>query len=113
MSLYSEKSDHVINLSKLYREFSLQIERTSKVNLLSMQNIKHENINKQEEKLKAKCDKSIKECQEYMELEKLYNNKYSIYSRNCDELTAIINRYKSYQNPISFYNKILINEYLS
>lgn len=97
----------------MYREFSLQIERTSKVNLLSMQNIKQESINKQEEKLKAKCDKSIREFQAYMEKEKEYNHKYSIYSKNCDELTVIINRYKSYENPISFYNKILINEYLS
>ena len=28
-------------------------------------------------------------------------------------MTQIINRYKSYENPISFYNKILTNEYLS
>lgn len=35
-SLYYEKSDHIINLSKLYREFSLQIERNSKLNVINI-----------------------------------------------------------------------------
>ena len=48
ISLYYEKSDHIINLSKLYREFSLQIERNSKINVLNIQKIKQESIYKQE-----------------------------------------------------------------
>jgi len=39
-SLYYEKSNHIIGLSKLYREFSLQIERNAKLNLISLSKVK-------------------------------------------------------------------------
>jgi hypothetical protein len=82
-SLYYEKSNHIINLSKLYREFSLQIERNAKLNLISLGKIKHEGILKQDDKLKTKCKAVIGEFEHYIVQEKEYNRIFGVYSRHC------------------------------
>lgn len=112
-SLYYEKSNHIINLSKLYREFSLQIERNAKLNLISLAKIKQEGIQRQDDKLRAKCEGCIRNFEKNAEQEKEYNTKYVVYSEHCNQLVLIINRYKSYESPVSFYSKILMNEDLS
>ena len=106
-SLYYEKSNHIINLSKLYREFSLQIERASKLNLIGLGQVRQEAIQKQDDKLKQKCGTCVKQFEQYSLQERDYNRKYGVYHKQCDDLTLIISRYKSYQNPVAFYNKIL------
>ncbi len=55
----------------------------------------------------------MKQFEGYTQQERNYNEKYMLYSLHCGELTQTIQRYQSYQNPISFYNKILTSEYLS
>jgi hypothetical protein len=40
-SLYStEKTNYIINLAKIYREFSVQLEKTSKINILNLTRIR-------------------------------------------------------------------------
>lgn len=40
-SLYStDKTTYIINLAKVYREFSIQLERNSKINIINLERIK-------------------------------------------------------------------------
>lgn len=55
----------------------------------------------------------IKEFNEYIHFEKDYNKLYEGYSARCNELDELVQRNKSYENPLSFYNQTLTNEYLS
>jgi hypothetical protein len=113
-SLYStEKSNYIINMAKVYREFSIQLERNSKINVLNLGHIKHDQIAKQEEKLRKKCEFFLEQFQEYAATEKNFNRTYSAYNLRCNQLDEIILRYRSYENPLSFYNQILTNEYLT
>ncbi len=47
-----------------------------------------------------------------METEKTYNRKFSTYNNKCNSLDQVIRRFRSYENPIAFYNQTLTKEYI-
>ena len=55
----------------------------------------------------------MEEFKEYMTTEQEYNKKYSHYSVSCNDLDEVILQYRSYENPLSFYNQTMTNEYQS
>lgn len=93
-SLYStEKTNYIINLAKIYREFSVQLEKTSKINLINLTRIRTDDSLAQEQKLQRKCDLFLKEFQTYLAAEKNYNSNYNTYSDKCALLDQTIRRY--------------------
>lgn len=112
-SLYStDRTHYVVNVAKITREFAVQVEKNSKLNLMGLQRARGEEIGKLEQRLQKKCELFLKEYQAYLQAEKGYNHKYKAYSDKCAALDKVIRRFQSYQDPIAFYNQILTNEYV-
>lgn len=93
-TLYSSaKANPVVNFAKLFRDFAQQVERTARLNLLSLQRIRAEELTVQETRLTRKCELFVKEFQGYLGAEKAYNVHYNTYSDKCALLDQTIRRY--------------------
>lgn len=92
-SLYStHKTNYIVNFAKIYRDYSLQLQKTAKINLLNLTRVTAGDITDQEQKLQRKCDLFLKEFQSYLAAEKNYNSNYSTYSDKCALLDQTIRR---------------------
>lgn len=112
--LYSaHKTNPIVNLAKLYRDFALQLDLTARLNLLSLGRIRSEELVAQEQRLTRKCELFLKEFQGYLAAEKTYNAHYGTYSDKCGLLDQTIRRYRSYQDPLAFYSYTLTSEYIA
>lgn len=55
----------------------------------------------------------LKEFQGYLGAEKVYNMHYGAYIDKCALLDQTIRRYRSYQDPLAFYNHTRTTEYIA
>lgn len=54
--LYStDKSNGIINMGKIYREFAVQLEKASKIGVLKVEQIKQDRIAAQSDRLRRSC----------------------------------------------------------
>lgn len=59
---------------------------------------------KQENKVKSKSYAFVKGMEDYIEGEQNYNRMYGEYSSNCNKLDEMMIKFKTYEDPINFYN---------
>ena len=73
--------------------------------------LKHEELSKFELQLKKKAETFYNEFKNYSNSISQYNSIYQKYVNHCDDLDEIILKFKSYSDPLKFYDKSVTSEY--
>ena len=73
---------------------------------VNISNIKKVDCNTQrsENTVVARSSEFCKSMESYMHEEEEYNKVFSTYSGNCDKLKSMMAKFKTYEDPIQFYN---------
>lgn len=103
-SFYSiKKCQSIKRFISIYKQLCGLFQNFAKLNLVQIKKIDIE-TSKEEEKLKSKSDNFVKVVDEYRGSEMGYNKMYGEYQYHCDKLDDMMGKFKSFEDPINFYN---------
>lgn len=87
----------------IFRQYCSYIETNAKVNMSELKQVNYESTEK-EKKLSEQANNFVKEIGLYMNEENAYNKLFELYDGYCSKMDELIHRFRSYEDPIKFYN---------